>query len=169
MSITILSGMRLTPERLNALAPATTRRTSDLSVTNSIAVVDGLTVPVLANAEYDVEALLIYEAPTGNDMRVLFDWPSGTMPWGMLALDSAATGVFGDLRPTAFGAPTNGTSTFVLGGGGAGNQLLASVRGTLVTSGTGGNLKLRFAQGAAAAGTSAVLKAGSTLQVRRIA
>lgn len=168
MGISILSGMRLTPARLNALAPASARVTGDVTVTNSTVLADGIVVPVLANAEYDVEALLIYEAPTANDFKAGFNWPSGSMVWGMLGLISGSAGTTGDLQPFAFGSPAPDT-TFNLGGGGAGSQLTALLRGTLVTGGAGGNLRLRFAQAVAAAATSAVLKAGSTLQVRRIA
>ncbi len=168
MAIQILSGMRLTPERLNALAPVSGRRTTDLTVTNSTTLVDALSVPVVAGAEYDVEALLIYEAPTGQDVKAGFNWPSGTMVWGLIGLDPAATTITGDLRPVAYGSPSN-DQTFPIAGAGAGNQLTALLRGTLVTSLSSGNLRLRWAQSTAAAATSAVLKAGSSLQVRRIA
>ena len=168
MAITIQTGMILTAARLNALAPATTRRTTDLTVTNSTALVDALSVPVLANAEYNVEALLIYEGTAAGDARAAFNWPSGSMSWGLIALSAAATAFSGDGTFPAFGtaAPDN---SFLLGATGAGAQLTALARGTLVTGGTAGNLRLRFAQATAAAGTSAVLKAGSTLELRRIA
>lgn len=167
MGITISSGMRLTPARLNALAPATTRRATDVTVTNSTVLVDALSVPVLAGVEYVVEATVFYEAPTANDMKVGFNWPSGSMVWGMVGLVAASTGAFGDLQPYAFGAPTN-DQVFTVGGGGAGNQLVVLLRGTLVTSLTGGNLRVRFAQSTAGAGTSAIVKAGSSLRVGRI-
>ena len=168
MAIQILSGMRLTPARLNALAPITDRLAADVVRTNTTNLADAMSVPVIAGAQYDVEALLIYEATTGQDAKAGFNWPSGSMVWGLIGLDPAATTITGDLRPVAYGAPSN-DQTFPIGGGGAGNQLTALLRGTLVTSLSGGNLKVRWAQNAAAAGTSAILKAGSTLQLRRIA
>lgn len=168
MSILIASGMRLTPARLNALAPASARRTTDLDRINTVTLADALSVPVLANAEYDVEAVIIYEATTANDAKVGFNWPSGTMVWGMLGLVAASTAAFGDLQPYAFGAPVS-DQTFTLGGGGAGNQLTALLRGTLVTGGVAGNLRVRWAQQVAGAATTALMKAGSTLQARRIA
>ena len=168
MAITILSGMRLTPARLNALAPASARRATDATVTNSTTLVDGLSVPVLANAEYDVEAMMIYEATVTGDMRVAFNWPSGSMTWGLIGLSTQATAFTGDGTFPAFGAPAVDNALLV-GATGLGGQLTALARGTLVTGGSAGNLRLRFAQATAAAATSAVLKAGSTLQVRRIA
>ncbi|MBQ1061333.1 hypothetical protein [Micromonospora sp. C41] len=167
MAIQILSGMRLTPARLNALAPITDRLAADVTRTNTTNLIDTLSVPVIAGAQYDVEALLFYEAPTANDAKIGFNWPSGSMVWGMLGLASGSTTAFGDIQPYAFGAPVN-DQTFVLGGGGVSNQLTALMRGTLVTSLSGGNLKVRWAQNTAGAGTSAILKAGSTLQLRRI-
>lgn len=168
MAIEILSGMFLTPARLNALAPSTARRTTDATVTNSAALVDGLSVATLPNAEYDVEVFAVYEAPVANDLKVAFSWPSGSMTWGMVGLISGATTVTGDLQPFAFGAPAV-DQAFNVGGGGAGNQLVALLRGTYVAGLIGGSLKFRFAQAVAGAGTSAVLKAGSTMQLRRIA
>lgn len=170
MTIVIASGMRLTPARLNALAPVTYRKTADQSVTNSTALVTDsqLSIPCLANAEYDVEAKIIYEAPTANDMRIAFGFPTGAvMPWGMLALDIGATGLSADLRPTAFGNPAS-SQQFSVGGGGAGNQLMVIMKGTLIMSGFTGNVEFRFAQLVAGVGTAAIVKAGSTLQIQRI-
>ena len=167
MAITIMSGMRLTPARLNALAPLTSRLAADVVVTNSTTLVDAITVPVVAGAEYDVEALLIYEATANQDAKAGFNWPSGSMVWGMLGLSYLSTTAYGDLQPYAFGSAAN-DQTFTLGGGGVSNQVAALLRGTLVTSLSSGNLRLRWAQSSAAAATSAVLKAGSSLQVRRI-
>ncbi|MGC4891093.1 hypothetical protein [Micromonospora sp. DT227] len=170
MANLIQSGMRLTPARLNALSPMIVRKTSDQSVTNSTTLVidSQLSLPALAGAEYDVELMLIYEATAAGDFRCGLNFPAGaTMTWGMIALDTAATSVYGDLRPTAYANPVY-NNNFIIGGAGA-NQLLALFRGTLIMGASAGTLYINFAQGTAAAGTSATIKAGSTLQMRRIA
>lgn len=171
MSIAIASGMRLTPARLNALAPVWARKSADQTKTNSSTLSNdsALVLPVEANAEYDVEAKIFYEAPTANDFKFAFTWPSGaSFPWGVLMQVNTSTGTSGSLAPFVFGNPTSG-DFFVAGGGGAGNQLLLLIKGSLIMGGTAGNLQFQFAQSSAAAGTTAVCKAGSTLRLMRTA
>lgn len=163
----IAAGAELKASRLSAIGPTIVRRTSDGIVTNSTALVDGLSVAVLANTVYEVDATLIYEATTGNDIRVGMNWPSGTLAWGALGLDVAATTWFGDVRTASFGSAAVDQVTS-LGGAGAGNQLIAIARGLLAVGATGGNLRLRFAQNVAAASTSAVLKAGTILKITAV-
>lgn len=170
MTIVISSGMRLTPARLNALAPVIVRKTADQSVSNSTALTSdsALSMAVAANSEYDVEVKLVYEAPTANDIKVAFTFPTGAaMPWGVLSVVAGATGTTGDLQPFAFGSPSP-DAAFNLGGGGAGNQLLALIKGTLIVGSTAGALQFRFAQVTAGSGTSAIVKAGTTMRLQRI-
>lgn len=169
MPITFPSGSRITPERLAALVPLWARKTGDQSVTNSTALTNDaqLFVSVVANAEYDVEAKIIYEAPIANDFRYAFTWPSGAlMPWGTIQLIQGAATNVGDIAPFAFGNPASGDA-FNAGGGGAGNQLLVLAKGSLVVGATAGTLRFQFAQATAGAGTSAICKSGSTLMLRR--
>ncbi|MEU4781874.1 hypothetical protein [Micromonospora sp. NPDC023633] len=169
MPIDFPPGTPITPDLLARLVPVWARKTLDQSVTNSTTLVGdtALVVDVLAGAEYDVEAKIIYEAPVANDFKYNFSWPSGSFfPWGVMQLIASAGSNTGDLAPFAFGNPTPG-DFFVAGGGGVGNQLLALVKGTLIVGPTAGKLQLQFAQGAVGAGTSAVCKAGSTLMLRR--
>lgn len=162
------SGMRLTPARLNFVRIA--RQTADQSVTNSTTLTDasGLSLTGIANEVYEVAGRILYEAPTANDFKFALTWTSGTLPWGMVGLVSTATGVSGDVAPTAFGAPSSG-APFTAGGAGASNQLMLLINGTWSVGGATSTLKFQFAEFTAGAATSATLKAGSLLKLTRIA
>ena len=154
----------------NERLPLTAYKTADESVTSSAVSQDddALSLAVVANAVYLVTAWMIYEATTASDIRWGFTWPTGaTMPWGEMALDTAAAGIFGDVKPNAFGAPASG-DVFQAGGAGAGSQLTGILYGLLTTSSTAGTLQLQWAQGTSGA-TATKVKAGSVLEARRLA
>lgn len=146
-------------------------KTTDQSATNSSTLVNAtnLGASVVANAVYTVDLMAIYEATVANDMKIAFTFPAGAnFPWGLHSLQSAAPDTIDDFQSFAFGDPAS-DAPFNVGGGGAGLQLMLTVKGTLMMGATAGTLQFRFAQVSAAASTSAIIKSGSRMTIERIA
>jgi hypothetical protein len=143
------------------------RKTADQSVTSSTTLVDDnqLLLPVAANAVYELRMFIIYTAATAGDLSITFTGPaSATLDWniGGLSGTSATTpdGV------TWWGANTIGGNDSVNGGGGV--NMAAHPQGILITAGTAGTFKLRWAQ-AASSGTATTVKTGSVMILQRVA
>jgi hypothetical protein len=83
MAITISSGMRLTPARLNALGPLIARKTADQSIASSTTLANdsALLIPnLVANAVYELQLHVLYRAALAGAtpaMKVDFTVPSG--------------------------------------------------------------------------------------------
>ncbi|WBB73226.1 hypothetical protein O7602_26660 [Micromonospora sp. WMMD1128] len=145
-------------------------KTGDQQVTNSTTKANDadLVLPVQANAVYAVEGTILYQGFAANDVGVDFTFPSGTMSWGISSLAPSVTTYTGEASGAGISAGASG-SGFVLGAAGLSNTLLALIKGTLSTGGSAGSLQFRFAQQSAAASTSAIIKTGSSLWLRRVA
>jgi hypothetical protein len=173
---TFSAGQRVPASYLQALSddvaglvPAV-MKTADQTVTNNSTLQDDaeLLLPVVANATYEMNALVIYSGTTAGDCKIAWTAPAG----------SALDWVSGGLDPAVGAAAVVGSRNFEIraltdfaqsGGTGAGNKLAIVPSGTLYTGGSAGTFRMQFAQFVAAAATSAVVYARSKLSLRRIA
>jgi hypothetical protein len=138
------------------------RATVTQSVTSSTTLTahSQITVPVQANAEYDLWLWLSYDGATAADMKIQIDMPAGASYSGHLqALVSTAAG------QQDFQAFTwTGGSTIV---GALGSAATCWTRGLMIVGGTSGNASLSFAQNAVS-GTSTRIFAPSFLRLERV-
>lgn len=153
----------------NALEVYPVRKTADESLTSNTTAQadDELFVPVIANAVYEVSTRIFFEAATAGGLKIGFTFPTlATMTWG---INAAAAGTAGATNQSsvAFGSATSGTSLFGTGGNGAGQQLLALLEGTLVTSSNAGTLAIVWSQNTSNAVATKVLT-NCTLTATRI-
>lgn len=143
-------------------------RTGLQSVVNSTAMTDDdtLFLPVAANTNYLVDAILFVDGPAASDVKIGWTAPAGSrLDWYGDGTDPTvtATGFHGigrswqDITGTPSSATIN-TST----------RLALNPRGVLRVGGTSGVLRLRWAQ--VTAGASATrMRDGSTLTLTRLA
>ncbi|MDH2429311.1 hypothetical protein [Sphaerisporangium sp. TRM90804] len=140
-------------------------KTSDQAVTNSTTLVNDsqLLLAVQANTDYWVEAFVIYNAPTANDMQLAWNTPSGaTLNWSNNGLALAATGSVDRVSRTALTAASTATI------GGSSGDAICAMKGILRTAGSSGSLQMRFAQNTAGAGTNVTVKTGSQIILTRL-
>jgi hypothetical protein len=139
---------------------------STQSVTNTMVHVNdtALFLPVQANTDYWVVALIIYDAATSSDIDTGWLAPVGaTMDWVSDALDAGETTATGTISRTAQII----TSTPSPAGVGAGTNVVTIPKGILRVGSTAGTLQFRFAQLANSATPSRVW-ANSILMIRRL-
>lgn len=143
------------------------RKTADQSVTSSTSLVDDnqLLLSVAANAVYELRMLIIYTAASAGDLNMTFTGPaSATLDWNVGGL-SGTSGTSPD-GVTWWGANTIGGNDSVNGGGAT--NMAARPYGILITAGTAGTFKFRWAQ-AASSGTATTVKTGSVMILQRVA
>ena len=148
---------QMIPQR--AVKSASTSRSSANTGTTLTADPD-LTVPVDANATYDVEISLPYNgAATGTgDIKFSFSVPSGA---------SITGGFEGIANPLGVAIlPVTTASTLFSASNGTGNALWCKISCTLFTSGTSGSLTLNWAQNTSS-GTATTLLAGAKMSAAR--
>lgn len=143
-------------------------KTADETVTSSTTLQDDdqLFLPVAANARYLMDAFFIYTGagdPAGG-LRMGWTGPSGaTMKWTNFGTSQNVSPTLVNYNVVveniggARGVGTNGAT-----------EMSCQPRGRLATAGTGGTLRLQWAQGVSNA-TGTVLKAGSCVRLVRIA
>jgi hypothetical protein len=158
----ITAGIALTSALLKSMLPQDGRKGADQSVTSSTVLQNdtALLVPVVASAAYFFQLEILYKgAATGTgDLKFAWAVPSGATLACRVITVSNPLGVamgYGTQASSMFSA-TNGT----------GNPLAATLAGTLLTSGTPGNLQLQWAQNTSSA-TATTVMAGSILTARR--
>ncbi|HEY5667991.1 MAG TPA: right-handed parallel beta-helix repeat-containing protein [Candidatus Saccharimonadales bacterium] len=160
-------GVFLGPGTNADLGSAFMRKTTDQSVTSSIALVDdaSLQFTVAAGEVWELDGVLFAEGSQAGDLSLQINVPSGMSGyWQALGPDSSATSTSADtIAPT--GHVFNSTAT--LGMLGAGTVVPIQVRG-LLTVGTAGAAKVQFAQ-AVSDGTATILHGGSYLRAKRVA
>lgn len=124
---------------------------------------DDLFVTVAATAVYEISLELQVLAQPSNDFKMSFTGPAG------YAMDYAARGPITTAAGLADTYSISGTTGDVLSFGGiASNDLVVSLHGLVVTSGTSGTLQLQWAQlTSGASGTT--LQPGSFISLRRVA
>lgn len=162
---------RLTAAKLQTISDEiggwSARKTADQSVANSTLVNDTeLFVPVIATAVYYVAALIIYRAAATPLFKFGWTGPAGaTMSWCPNCLSTAVTAaVVGSINKSiaVIGTAPSG------GAAGIGTSVCAEPVGTLITTGTAGNLQLQIAQDTTNA-TATIVKADSMLYLVRVA
>lgn len=155
--------------RLFASAPVFARRTADataISLSTTLTDDSALFVTVVANAVYVVQSQIIYTADPSGDLLIGWSGPaSASFDWGINGPGSSqttTTGTFYNGSNTISGSDTVGGVSAV------GSPVIARPGGVLVTSGTAGTFKFRWAQGTSNANGTTV-KAGSYLYLTRVA
>ena len=174
MAILFAAGQKIRASDLNFIVPGFVKKPSNQSLPSNTTLQNdtALLLPVLANASYAIEAVIIFEAGTTGDAKFAFSWPaSSTFPWGLTAYGTGGPGagsVGGSIFSAAFGTPTSGSSFFAVGGAGAGNQNLCIMKGTITTTASAGNVQVMWAENTSDA-TPTIVSAGSTLRADRVA
>ncbi|MEH1013043.1 hypothetical protein V6U90_08020 [Micromonospora sp. CPCC 206060] len=160
MSITIASGMRLTPARLNRLAPKVARKTASQVVNNSATFVNdtALSVPVEANALYKAHLYIVQNSNTTADFKYQFSAPAGTTltNWTFMSGNTA--------NWTTIIAPLGG----VTGVNGIGADSPLNAWGIVAIGASGGSFTVQWAQNTPNVSDTTV-KAGSFLELLRFA
>ena len=158
MAITIASGMRLTPARLNALIPLVARKTSDETVNNTATYQDDneLLLTLEPNAAYLGHLHMMFLSGTTPDFKYQFTYPAGvTLPeWSF---------VIGPTGSQQTGEAVNGGVTGI---NGTGANSPIDAWGLVIVGSTGGTLRVQWAQNAANASNTTV-RAGSFLRLQR--
>lgn len=160
----------ITSDSIAAATPAKAVKSADQSVSSAntgTTLVDAtdLAIALGVGETWAFEAVLFYEGSTAGDLKVGFSLPAGaTLVWGGYA-PAPAIAAFAS---TAQFSIQTGTGTNGYGGVGAGNGLIAILRGLIVNPTNAGNLQLRFAQLASDA-TATILKANSHIVATKLA
>lgn len=140
-------------------------KAADEAVTNSATLQndDHLLLAVAANTDYWMECLVIYNAPTANDMKLAWTAPAAsTFEWSNNGLALGATGSVDNISRTALGLASTATI------GGSGGDAICAMKGLLRVAGTGGTLQMQFAQNTAGVGTNVTVKTGSMVMLTRL-
>jgi hypothetical protein len=160
MAITISSGMRLTPARLNALGPLIASKTADQSIASSTTLTNdsALLIPnLVANAVYEIRLHVLFRAAASGaipGMKVDLTVPSGASITG-----SAFAG--------------SGTLGACIGNGAVGGIACATANGIfqefglLVMGASTGTLQFRWAQNTSSASATTVAS-GSYLLLTQV-
>lgn len=151
--------------------PQYVRAVNPETVNNSNAVQDDdeLFLSVVANAVYEVHGYIFYDGAGsgagGADFRLGWSGPAGaTFDWVSDGLLDTVTAGVGNVQRNKLGFG----NTSIVGAVAAATNLVATPSGILVTSGTAGTFRFRWAQGIATA-SDTIRQAGSTLVLHRLA
>lgn len=172
MSYPVISaGQRITAGLLTSMLPIDVTKGSDQSVTSSTTNVNDneLFASVAANATYNVRGLLLYSARSDTDVKIGWSVPSGgSFSW--IAHGQIQDGTGGVSAGMVVDRQSAGATAFPLGGAAAENTtyMTAIIEGRVVTVGTSGTFRLNWAQ-RVSNGTASIMRAGSYLQLTRIA
>ncbi|MEV0993408.1 hypothetical protein [Nonomuraea sp. NPDC050202] len=142
-------------------------KTADESVVSSTTMQDDdhLFVPVDANTVYWVTALILYSASTAGDLKIGWSGPGGTsFEWVSDGFGSASSASGVDTVSRSYQTLGN---TPAPGGNGTGVIVSCIPRGVLITGGSAGTFRFRFAQLASDPGATTV-RAESILILRRL-
>lgn len=147
------------------------RRTTDAAVINNSTVV--VLDPILRTGFDNLTGIfcwrdiIIYSSSQAGDYKVSYTWPGGgaTALWGGNGLAVSAGGTTGDAQ---FAVTTVSGTTAPYGGAGVGVQLMLIVDGELSLAGTGGELRVGYAQQTADATNTIPAYAGSRREVWRV-
>ncbi len=142
------------------------RKAADESVVSSATLQDDdhLLVAVLANQTWKLDIVAFYDAVVAADIEFNLTFPAGAGgQWGIHGLGVAATADTGELvaKSAALG------TSLVSGGAGAGVPVMATMWALVRVAGTGGNLRLQWAQRVSDA-TATILKADSYIHAVRV-
>lgn len=143
------------------------RKSADETVTSSTALQndDELLFAAVAGSSYRFTINLIVSCASGTpDLKVLMTAPAGSLAWGVIGLDTAATSGTASAVMIGRSVATSGSSVSV----GAVNGILhVQITGSFLCT-TGGNVRLQWAQDTSSVSGVSVM-AGSSLEAIRVA
>lgn len=164
----VYAGQTVTAELAQSWIPTHVVKASDESVTSSTTLQDDdeIQFTVEANATYRVSGVVWFGADPAGDMKLAFAGPtSATFVWVGMSGNSAAAAVTTSVHIDQ----QTISSSLVLGGVTANTTILAApLDGILTVSSTAGTFKMQFAQNSSSA-TATTVKAGSYVELRRVA
>lgn len=134
---------------------ATVSKTSDTTLADT-----ELQAWIETGREYQFEAVLEYDGPTGADIKLQFSKPSGC------TVNFAPIGPYAGVDDVIT-LPVIGAADLPVGAGGANTWRQLTLRGRCTAPSAAGYLSLQFAQNASV-GTATRIRAGSTLRVYRV-
>lgn len=143
-------------------------KTADQTVTSSTILVpdDELAVSLLANTTYWLEFFLIYDAIQAADLKLGWAYPtSAQMHYSHGGLRAGATSTVDQISRTYF--PETGFPTIGGPAAASGTNSVVMGEGIVITAGSSGELRLRFAQVTSNA-TGTVLKANSIIICQKL-
>ena len=139
------------------------------STTTTFVDVTQLSVPLVANATYEIDCFVTFQsAATTTGLGLGFTSPAGSRPMVEVVVPILSTAVASALR-TFFPNATTTTSGSVLGTGVSAitSNHTARISGVVVVGGTAGNFQIQFRSEVAS--SAITLQIGSSLIARRIA
>jgi len=145
---------------INNIMPVTAIKVSDTTRSSTTTFADDpdLTVPVAANINYYVDAMLLYDTAATPLIKFQLTVPSGaTRYWVFNGLATSVTA-------TGDGVVRLSDKVNALGTAGAGSITGAPLRGTVLNGSTAGFATLQWAQNVSNAANT-ILKAGSWLRL----
>jgi len=161
------AGARWTAAQIAALLPVRAYKPSDTIVvsTTTIAADPDLSIPVVANAEYDIRLHIVYQQGTVAQLINGFTAPAGaTFEWVAYGLATSVTASdIGSISVQQRGL----TDVKTIGGTNA-VSVVCDIDGRLVVATNAGSFVYRWGPSAVNA-TGVVVKAGSFMVARRIA
>ena len=161
MTSPFVAGQKLTAEDLAALIPSIATKSVDETVNNSSAIQndDELVLPLVANAVYVFDLVVIYSSGTTPDIKVGFTLPTGAT--------TALEADFFDpsLIRNLIAQTTVPTTGIAMGGNAATTG--CRIWGTVTTGATAGDMQTVWAQNTANA-SNTIVRAGSYLLVQRV-
>lgn len=133
------------------------RKTASQSVTSSTAFVSDtdITFAVLANAIWEFEFRLRYDASATGDLKVSFSLPTSGEIDAFALTPSNATGAYQDASWQA--VTTTDSQPLAFSGAGAGANRYLHIAGKYIGAGTAGNVTLRWAQNTSDATATRIL------------
>lgn len=161
------AGARITAAQLATLLPVRAFKPADTVAvsTTSIVADPDLSIPIVANAEYDVRLHIVYQQGTTGQLVNGFTGPAGaTFEWVAYGLTTTVTA--SDIG--SISVQQRGLTDLKTIGGTNAVSVVCDIDGRLVTLGTAGSLVYRWGPSASSV-TGTVVKAGSFMVARRIA
>jgi len=161
------AGQRIRGSEINALPQLYRVATDQTNSTASFVDCVGASFTGEISAQYLVECFLVYKTPTARDIRFQWILPSGATGWFAANGNEAgaAAGGVGQTNRQTLAIQTPGIHAF---GGDDALELDTTPWALVFMGGTGGTVKLQFAQLSAGTGPT-VVRAGSCLRVSRLA
>jgi hypothetical protein len=162
--VTLQKAVLADDPKLPKSAPGYASLAADFSKTSDAAAADVMSVAVVANATYVIDADLIATGATTGDLALSWSLPAGaTLDWIPGGPSTSASSA--SSTPPDIGARSAGSTANV---GMVGANIMVRPHGILRVGATAGNLTLRAAQAVADA-TATTIKAGSILRAQRVA
>lgn len=148
-------------DELDALATLSVTKVADeiLSNNSSLQNDDELFLSVEAGVTYTFSAMIFYGAGTTPDIKFAWTFPTGTLNYGVVGLDTSLV-----YQQTVFLSDVSGSSR-TYGGAGVASFRFCLFNGKYVC-GTAGTFRLQWAQNTPTV-ENTVVKAGSFLSLRR--